>query len=254
MESWRTLDYFYKMWSLVNQPQKEERDCVICLEKKQLNRFSLIQCGHLFCADCMESAIKAKKACPMCRAPIGRNGIVHIAALAMKREVTDPEESVHRGPFSKYGSKLQAIVESLRSVKAFDATAKVVLFSQWQSLETKIALSLAEFGLPFSRLTACRDLFEKRRMIEDFQDPTNENAYVLLLSLDGHASGTNLTCANHIFLVHPMVAASRHQQIAYERQAIGRAARLGQTRPVTVWRFVVEETLEQVMHSSLSTS
>ncbi|CAK0821186.1 unnamed protein product [Prorocentrum cordatum] len=56
------------------------------------------------------------------------------------------------------------------------------------------------------------------------------------------ASGTNMTHASHVLLVHPMVAGSAEEQRAYEAQAIGRVRRWGQRRRVQVYRFVVQET------------
>lgn len=144
----------------------------------------------------------------------------------------------------KYGSKLQAIVRAMVGVRCEDPDAKIIMFSQWLVLEDKIASALSEFGISYLRLSSARDLFEKRRLLDSFQDNNNREASVLLLSLDGHASGTNLTCATHVFLVHPMLAATAEQQKAYERQAIGRAVRLGQRKKVTVWRFLTKGTVE----------
>ncbi len=50
----------------------------------------------------------------------------------------------------------------------------------------------------------------------------------------------NLTMANHVYLLEPQWNPS------IEMQAIGRAARLGQTRPVRVVRYVVKHSIEEV--------
>ena len=50
----------------------------------------------------------------------------------------------------------------------------------------------------------------------------------------------NLTAANRIHLLEPQWNPS------IEEQAIGRALRLGQTRPVTVIRYIVQNTVEEV--------
>jgi SNF2 family DNA or RNA helicase len=46
--------------------------------------------------------------------------------------------------------------------------------------------------------------------------------------------------ANHVYLLEPQWNPS------IEMQAIGRAARLGQTRPVRVVRYVVKHSIEEV--------
>jgi len=145
----------------------------------------------------------------------------------------------------KFGSKLQRIVQALEEVQAESPDAKVIVFTQWRRLEERIGNAFSELDISHLRLSACKDLFETRRVLEHFQDPANNDARVLFLSLDAHASGTNLTAASHVFLVHPMLAATAEQQAAYERQAIGRAARLGQRGKVTVWRFVTSGTVEE---------
>ena len=77
------------------------------------------------------------------------------------------------------------------------------------------------------------------------RDP-HATQYVLLLSLAQSASGANLTAANHVFLVHPMLAGTQEKAVSYEMQAIGRARRWGQLRDtVHLWRFITVETVEE---------
>lgn len=52
------------------------------------------------------------------------------------------------------------------------------------------------------------------------------------------ASGLNLTQANHVFFLEPSI------EKATVAQAIGRMARMGQTRPMTVHNFVVMGSIE----------
>merc|ERR1719162_2706838 len=94
-------------------------------------------------------------------------------------------------------------------------------------------------GIPTSVLAG--NAFERASVLQCFEGP---ELGVLLLSLEDSASGTNMSHANHVVLVHPMVAASAEEQRAYEAQAVGRVRRWGQQRKVQVWRFVVEGTIE----------
>merc|ERR1711862_30054 len=86
-------------------------------------------------------------------------------------------------------------------------------------------------------------IFERTRALQNFQ--SDAGISLLLLSLEHSASGTNLTVASHVFLMHPMLGASQEEVSSYEAQAIGRVVRLGQTRPVHVWRFVTSLTVEE---------
>ena len=68
--------------------------------------------------------------------------------------------------------------------------------------------------------------------IEAFQkDPPTT---VFILSMRSGAVGINLMAANHVFLMEPAF------NPALEDQAVGRAHRMGQTRPVTVKKFFIK--------------
>jgi len=70
---------------------------------------------------------------------------------------------------------------------------------------------------------------------------------VIMLSLSKSASGTNLMIASHIILVDPM-SGSKEEAQAFEAQAIGRAYRQGQTKQVTIVRFIIKDTLEHTLY------
>ena len=61
----------------------------------------------------------------------------------------------------------------------------------------------------------------------------------LLLPLKNGANGLNVTEASHVLLCEPILNPGA------EAQAIGRIHRIGQTRPTTVRRFLVEDTVEE---------
>ena len=61
----------------------------------------------------------------------------------------------------------------------------------------------------------------------------------MLASLKAAGVGLNLVAASHVIITDPW------WNPFIEDQAIGRAHRLGQTRPVTVYRLVVKGTIEE---------
>jgi SNF2 family DNA or RNA helicase len=62
---------------------------------------------------------------------------------------------------------------------------------------------------------------------------------VLLISLGAGGLGLNLTAADHVFILDPW------WNPAVEDQAADRAHRIGQERPVMIYRLVAQDTVEQ---------
>ena len=74
-------------------------------------------------------------------------------------------------------------------------------------------------------------------MVAEFQ--AQDGPPVMLLSLKAGGVGLNLTAADHVFLVDPW------WNPATEDQAADRAHRIGQDRPVMVYRLVATDTVEE---------
>ena len=74
-------------------------------------------------------------------------------------------------------------------------------------------------------------------MVGKFQDDAGPP--VMLVSLKAGGTGLNLTAADHVFLLDPW------WNPAVEDQAASRAHRIGQDRPVMVYRMVAKDTVEE---------
>jgi SNF2 family DNA or RNA helicase len=87
----------------------------------------------------------------------------------------------------------------------------------------------------------------KSKNLEQFQNNSKER--VLLLNvMDESASGANLTSANHAIFLSPLLAPSQEIYTACETQAVGRLVRYGQTKHVTVWRFLTTDTIDEEIY------
>lgn len=73
--------------------------------------------------------------------------------------------------------------------------------------------------------------------VDDFRDD-RKNVRIMLVSLKAGNAGLNLNAANNIIILDPF------WNPYIEEQAIDRAHRLGQTRPVKVHRVLVANTVE----------
>ena len=78
---------------------------------------------------------------------------------------------------------------------------------------------------------------DRRARIEHFQ--SDPDCGVFLISLKAGGLGLNLNAADYVFLLDPW------WNPAVEMQAIDRAHRIGQTRPVFAYRLICEGTVEE---------
>lgn len=264
--------------SAVQRAASSELECGICLQL--LSEPRVTPCAHIFCAACIQRSMEAKAECPQCRAPLRGSHQLNVLSTAdgaapgleatglaqrLARSEGDPEMSeqiIHMqtpssssaGPAlgalyadtdsaavalcgGTFGSKISSLMSRLEEIVRIGE--KAVVFAQWQDLIFKIHAALAKFGVPAAVLAG--SAFDRASVLQRFEGP---ELPVLLLSLEDSASGTNMAHANHVLLVHPMVAASAEEQEAYEAQAVGRVRRWGQKRKVQVWRFIMEGTIE----------
>lgn len=130
-------------------------------------------------------------------------------------------------------SKVEALLEALETAAADGH--KALVFSQWTSLLDLLEPALEGAGIPFARLDgSTRDRGE---VVTRFQ--AEDGPPVMLISLKAGGTGLNLTAADHVFLVDPW------WNPAVEDQAADRAHRIGQDRPVFVYRLVAAETVEE---------
>jgi len=249
---------FYKQQlnSLTHQAADEENECSICLDStSDLNAMAILPCSHVFHCECVREVLAKSPHCPECRTPVDK---AHVKSVVM--ELKPPEPKLAPSPkemslaWKQNGSKLNAVAASLREIRRQDPNAKALVFVQWTDLEAKVCRALLDHGVPFLHLSGdTRSGFKNQlgkndgAVLKTFQEDDRADApFVLVLSLQRAAAGTNLTSANHVLFVHPMNAETVETAAAYERQALGRVRRIGQTRKeVHVWRFVTKQTVEE---------
>jgi SNF2 family DNA or RNA helicase len=135
-------------------------------------------------------------------------------------------------PVTGASSKLEQLIADMEEVAANGR--KAIVFSQWVEPLEVIAKALEEYGpiqfhgkVPSNQRPALIDQFKS--------DPTK---HVILMSYGTGSVGLNLQFTNYVFLF------DRWWNPAVEDQAINRAHRVGQKHPVTVTRFLSENTIE----------
>ncbi len=137
------------------------------------------------------------------------------------------------GQSAETSSKLELLLEVLDESVADGH--KALVFSQWTSLLDLVEPKLRAAGIAFTRLDgSTRD---RAGVVAAFQ--SEGGPPVLLASLKAGGVGLNLTAADCVFILDPW------WNPAAEDQAADRAHRIGQDKPVLVYRLVTQATVEE---------
>ena len=130
-------------------------------------------------------------------------------------------------------AKLDQLIDQLREVQA--EGSKALVFSQFTRCWRWSRARLDARGLHV-RVPGRQDR-DRQARVERFQ--SDAGCPLFLISLKAGGVGLNLTAAEYVFLLDPW------WNPAVEAQAIDRAHRIGQTRPVFAYRLVARDTVEE---------
>ena len=131
-------------------------------------------------------------------------------------------------------SKLAVFGETLAELLA--GRHKVLVFSQFVGHLRLIEAYLRDAGVSYQYLDGATSVAVRRKRIAAFQAGQGD---VFLISLTAGGVGLNLTAADYVIHMDPW------WNPAVEDQASDRAHRIGQTRPVTIYRLVTKGTIEE---------
>ena len=227
----------------------EAEDCAVCMDTIQLETGAVTACGHAYCHDCIievvskeEHANNGKARCPLCR-----EDLMAKQCFPMRRLVPDAFAAVDAAAVDAAAdagaadaapppsTKMGMVVEALREMGE-DQSDRAIVFSSYVSFLSILGdhLEGAE-GMACARVRGGQSKTERERELAKFR---SGEVRVLLMSLKCGV-GLNLTCANHVILCEPW------WNPFAEEQAMDRAHRIGQTRPVRVVRLAISNTVEE---------
>ncbi len=158
------------------------------------------------------------------------------ALLKLRQACCDPRLlKLTANAGGKAGSaKLERLDEMLAELRT--ENRRILVFSQFTSMLDLIRPRLDEAGIGYSLLTG--DTRDRETEIRHFQDGVTP---VFLVSLKAGGTGLNLTAADTVIFYDPW------WNPAVEEQAIDRAHRIGQDKPVFVHKLVATGTIEEKM-------
>jgi len=161
-----------------------------------------------------------------------RNRFTILRSITLLRQLSIDAGLVDESHDNVPSAKLAALVEQLGEV--IGGGHRALVFSQFTGFLAKVRDRLDREGIEYCYLdgrTRKRD-----QVIERFKQGADP---VFLISLKAGGFGLNLTEADYCFLLDPW------WNPAAETQAIDRAHRIGQTRPVIAYRMIARKTIEE---------
>jgi superfamily II DNA or RNA helicase len=168
------------------------------------------------------------------RRGLARSQIVVLDALLKLRQICcDPRLLKLSAARSVSGSaKLEALLEMLPEL--IDEGRRILLFSQFTSMLDLIKPELHDRRIAFAELRG--DTKDRVTPVRRFQ---NGEVPLFLISLKAGGTGLNLTAADTVIHYDPW------WNPAVQRQATDRAHRIGQHRPVFVYKLITAGTVEE---------
>ena len=136
--------------------------------------------------------------------------------------------------YEEESAKLATCMELLHN--AVDGNHKVLLFSQFTSMLSIIEERLKQEGISYYKITGATKKEERIKLVNQFNE---DDTTVFLISLKAGGTGLNLTGADIVIHFDPW------WNVAAQNQATDRAHRIGQKNVVTVFKLIMQDTIEE---------
>ena len=182
----------------------------------------------------MRLAMDKKVRDEITRKGVGRSQIIILEALLKLRQVCCDLRLVSDTPPKKGSTsgKLDSLMLMLEEL--FAEGRRILLFSQFTSMLGLIEAELKKRKVPYAILTG--QTRDRRTPVKDFQ---SGKLQIFLISLKAGGVGLNLTEADTVIHYDPW------WNPAAENQATDRAYRIGQEKPVFVYKMIARGTVEE---------
>ncbi|KAJ7481191.1 SNF2 family DNA-dependent ATPase [Mycena galericulata] len=134
-------------------------------------------------------------------------------------------------------AKIRMILKLLREIHdRSDGEEKTIIFSQFTSMLDLVEPFLREAGVRYVRYDGSMKPADRETALTKIK--SSKTTHVILISFKAGSTGLNLTACNNVILV------DLWWNPALEDQAFDRSHRVGQTRPVNIFKLKIDDTVE----------
>ncbi|KAK4212345.1 DNA repair protein RAD16 [Rhypophila decipiens] len=214
--------------------------CCICDEAAEDAIRS--QCKHDFCRVCVKTYVHnagEKSECPRCHVGL----VIDLEQPEMEQDETMVKKSsiINRIKMENWtsSSKIELLVHELYKLRSDNASHKSIIFSQFTTMLQLVEWRLRRAGITTVMLDGSMTPAQRQASIEHFMK--NVEVECFLVSLKAGGVALNLTEASRVFIVDPW------WNPAAEWQSADRCHRIGQTRPCSITRLCIEDSVESRM-------
>ncbi len=153
-------------------------------------------------------------------------GLLRLRQVCIHPQLVDP---AYRGSSAKF----ELLLETLETLQA--EGHKALVFSQFVQTLSLLRKEMDTRGMRYAYLDG--QTSNRQERVDQFQ--TDPQTPFFLISLKAGGFGLNLTAADYVLHIDPW------WNPAVEMQAADRAHRIGQEKPVFIYKFIARETVEE---------
>ena len=187
--------------------------CPICYDVPEERIYSPC-CNHLYCAPCILKCLRMRGSCPMCRATVNTQDLIHV------RSAETAVASLNPGIPRKHETLLSLFKENPRG--------KFLVFSDYDNPFNALGETCAEENIKYKIIKG--NAVSINKSIQDFE---KGKIRVLFMNSRELGVGLNIVAATDVVLYHALGQEE-------EKQVVGRALRMGRTAPLTVHKLLHE--------------
>ncbi|KAG9255088.1 SNF2 family N-terminal domain-containing protein [Emericellopsis atlantica] len=236
-KAWKSQNTSFITWETLESALKRCSSCGCGIDDQEPGEQMAgeLACGHLICYRCFPEAQTSEDtvSCPRCQRSSDRDTGISAAETEVGFSSTQ-----RRRPSAKVQALLKNLAKDRSDAesKAEKAPPKSVIFSYWTKMLDLIEIALNDHELKFCRIDGQSSLPQRRKAIEKFNSDSTHN--IMLASIGGAGEGIDLIATNTVHIVEP------HWNPMAEAQAKDRVHRIGQQQAVTVYKYIVEDSIK----------